>query len=91
MNDPGETLLEFPCQFAIKAFGNADGDGDFSETVYALVKPHAPDLQRADLKTRDSSRGRYVSVTATIRAESKAQLDAIYTDLGASPSIIMSL
>lgn len=40
MNDAGETLLEFPCRFAIKAFGY--GDESFKETVYALIKPRTP-------------------------------------------------
>lgn len=89
MNDTGETLLEFPCRFSVKAFGHSDAE--FKETVYVLIKQHAPELRRADMKMRDSRRGRYVSVTATINAESKDQLDAIYQDLSASPSVIMSL
>lgn len=84
-----ETLLEFPCEFAIKAFGRHDTA--FEQTVYQLVKAHVPELTRDDLHSRESSGGRYVAVTATIRAQSKAQLDAIYQDLTASPHVLMSL
>lgn len=84
-----ETLLEFPCEFAIKAFGRHGTD--FEQTVYALVKAHAPELTTDNLSSRESSGGRYVAVTASINAQSKAQLDAIYRDLSASEQVLMSL
>lgn len=84
-----ETLLEFPCEFAIKAFGRHGSE--FEQTVYTLVKAHAPELTTDDLTSRESSGGRYVAVTASINAKSKAQLDAIYQDLSDSDQVLMSL
>lgn len=84
-----ETLLEFPCEFPIKAFGR-HGTG-FEQTVLTLIQAHAPELTRDDLTCRESSGGRYVAVTATITASSKAQLDAIYRDLSDNDQVLMTL
>lgn len=84
-----DTLLEFPCAFAIKAFGRQDSN--FERLVYDLIKPHVPELTRADLSSRESSGGRYVSVTTSIRAQSKSQLDAIYQTLTDSRQVLMAL
>lgn len=89
MTESGETLLEFPCRLSVKAFGR--DETEFKDTVYVLIKQHVPDLCESDLTTRVSGQGSYVAITAMITADSKAQLDAIYADLSASPSVIMSL
>lgn len=89
MNQSQDTLLEFPCDFAVKAFGKKESD--LEQTVYELVKAHAPELTPDDVTMRESSGGRYVSVTAAIRAESKAQLDEIYQALTDSDKVLMSL
>lgn len=84
-----DTLLEFPCQFPVKAFGNKGGD--FENIVFDLIKAHVPELKRSDLTRKHSSSGRYISVTAHITVHSKAQLDAIYTDLSDHDAVIMAL
>ncbi|HET7314255.1 DUF493 domain-containing protein [Salinisphaera sp.] len=84
-----ETLLEFPCEFAIKAFGRHGSA--FEQTVYTLVKAHVPELSMNDLSCRESSGGRYIAVTASITAQSRAQLDAIYKDLTDNEQVLMSL
>lgn len=83
------TLLEFPCRFPIKAFG--EKGSHFEETIFNLVKTHVPELKIDDLTHKTSSNGRYISVTATITAQSKAQLDAIYQDLTAHDAVVMAL
>lgn len=88
-NSYNDTLLEFPCRFSVKAFG--EKDSDFEQTVFELIKPHAPDLEAGDLTHKQSSSGRYLSVTAHITARSKAQLDAIYRDLSNHDAVVMAL
>lgn len=83
------TLLEFPCRFPIKAFG--EKDTGFEATVFGLVKAHAPELERGDLTRKLSSNGRYIAVTAHIVARSKPQLDAIYNDLSNHDAVLMAL
>lgn len=84
-----ESLLEFPCAFDIKAFGRRDTD--FEQTVFRVVKAHVPELTPDDLKAKESSGGRYIAVTASINAKSRAQLDAIYQDLTDTGQVLMSL
>jgi putative lipoic acid-binding regulatory protein len=88
MTEP-ETLLEFPCQFSVKAMGLAT-DG-FDLIVVEIVNRHVPDLGEGAVKTRPSRAGKYVSVTVTFEASSKAQLDAIYQALSDNDRVLMSL
>lgn len=78
-----ETLLEFPCDFPLKVMG-ATRDG-FAQAVVEVVLKHAPDFDAAQVEMRPSKAGNYLSLTCTIRATSKPQLDALYRDLTAHP------
>jgi putative lipoic acid-binding regulatory protein len=90
MNDqPKETLLEFPCEFPIKAFG--ESSEDFPEKVLTIIQRHADSVTSESIQCRKSQGGKYDAVTITITATSKSQLDAIYQDLTASPDVIMAL
>jgi putative lipoic acid-binding regulatory protein len=86
---PSETLLEFPCEFPIKAFGHADPG--LAHHVLEIIRRHAPETGEERLSLRSSKTGKYDAVTVTITAQSKAQLDAIYLDLTASSIVIMAL
>jgi uncharacterized protein len=87
MND--ESPFQFPCNFPIKIVGvSAPG---FQALVVEQVRRHAPDLDEAAVRVRDSRAGRYQSVTVTVHARDRAQLDAIYRDLSAHPQIKMVL
>jgi len=89
MSETRESVLRFPCRFPIKAMGLAE-DG-FDELVIAIVREHAPDLQEAAVITRSSRGGKWVSVTVTIQATSRAQLDAIYQALSDHEKVVMAL
>ncbi|MSP27627.1 MAG: DUF493 domain-containing protein [Methylococcales bacterium] len=84
-----ETLFEFPCEFPIKAMGKADGE--LHIVVADIVRRHAVDVDETAVKTRLSKDGNFISVTVTIEATSKKQLDAIYQDLTDHPHVLMSL
>lgn len=84
-----EALLEFPCNFPIKAMGYRSDD--FKQVVVEIIERHTPDLDTTTLRTQDSRHGRYQSVTLTIRARSREQLDAIYQDLSAHERVVVAL
>jgi hypothetical protein len=84
-----ETPLEFPCDFPIKVMGRAAPD--FDALVVQIVRRHAPDLRENAVTTRASSGGTWVSVTVTIQATSKQQLDSIYRELSAHERVVMAL
>ncbi len=80
-----DTLLTFPTDFPIKIMGAAvEG---FAQTMVAVVLEHAPDFDPATLEQRHSKDGNYLSVTATIRATSREQLDALYRALTSHPMV----
>jgi putative lipoic acid-binding regulatory protein len=89
MSEQKETLLEFPCEFSVKAMGLATDD--FDSVVVEIVRRHVPDLGEGAVKTRPSKEGKYLSVTVTFEATSKPQLDAIYQDLTDHDQVLMSL
>ena len=89
MTTDADSLLEFPCDFPIKAMG--DTGADFPSLVAGLVRRHAPDLDDSRLISRFSSGGRYQSVTVTVRAVSRQQLDAIYLDLTGHERVVWVL
>ena len=83
------SLLEFPCAFPLKIMGRTQ-EG-FAQAVAEVVIRHAPDFDAATLEMRSSSAGNYLSLTATINATSRDQLDALYRELVAHPMVAMVL
>ncbi len=84
-----DTVMEFPCQFPIKAMGMAE-DG-FDVLVVGIVRKHAPDLSENAIKSRFSKEGKYISITVTVKADSKQQLDNIYLELTAHEKVLWAL
>jgi hypothetical protein len=80
-----DTLLEFPCDFPIKIMG-ARSDG-FAQAMVEIVLRHAPDFAAESVEMRASSSGNYLSITCTVRATSKAQLDGLYRELSGHPAV----
>ena len=84
-----ESALTFPCAFPIKVMGRTQ-DG-FAQAIAAVVQKHAPDFDPAALEMRASKEGNWLSVTATVNATSRAQLDDLYRELVAHPMVKMVL
>jgi putative lipoic acid-binding regulatory protein len=84
-----ETLLEFPCEFPIKVMGRKEAE--FRDVVVALVEAHTGSLEAGRIRLRESRDGNFIALTVMIRAESQAQLDAIYGELSAHDRVLMAL
>ena len=84
-----ETLLEFPCVFPIKAMGRSDSG--FEARALAIVRRHVTDFKAESMKVVASQKGNYLSVTFTIEATSREQLDLLYIELNANPRTKMAL
>jgi putative lipoic acid-binding regulatory protein len=63
----------------------------FAQAVSDIVTRHAPDFDPASMEMRPSRNGRYLGLTVTINAQSRAQVDAIYQELSSNPMVIMAL
>ena len=84
-----EALLSFPTLFPIKAMGRREYG--FAQAVLEIILKHAPDFDASTIEMRPSKNGNFLSVTATINAQSRAQLDDIYRALTSNPLVLMAL
>jgi putative lipoic acid-binding regulatory protein len=81
----GESPLVFPTAFPIKVMGRRVEN--FAQEIVAVVLAHAPDFDASTLEIRASREGNYLSLTATINATSREQLDDLYRALTSHPLV----
>jgi len=84
-----ESLIEYPCSFPIQVMG-ARVVG-FAEAMVQIAQQFDPEYDPATLEMRPSKAGIYLSVTLTIRATSREQLDNMYLALTAHPMVKVAL
>ncbi len=86
----GFDLIDYPCDFAFKAVCRADdvaAEHHISELILSVVDSKA--LQT--LTTNQSRTGKFESVTATVRLQSREQLESIYGAISKSSRVVMTL
>jgi uncharacterized protein len=84
-----ESLLVFPCDFPLKVLGHAQPG--YAAAVLDVVQRHAPGFDPATADMKPSRGGKYLSVTCTVNATSREQLDALYRELCDHPMVVMVL
>ena len=84
-----DSLLSFPCEFPLKIVGRKVHG--FAQQMVEIVQRHAPDFDPSTVEMRPSRQGTYLSLTVTIHAVSREQLDALYRELCDHPSVVMVL
>ncbi len=89
MIDSAKAIIQFPCSFPIKAIGH--NTADFEALVVEIIRRHVPYLDDNAITSRASTGRKYRSVTATFTAHSRAQLDALYTELSSHKQVLMVL
>ncbi|MBM4218342.1 MAG: DUF493 domain-containing protein [Gammaproteobacteria bacterium] len=85
----GDELFRFPAEFPIKVMGR--DTESFRTLTLAIVERHAGPVAPESISERSSSRGKFLALTYTIRAQSRAQLDRIYQDLTDSGVVLVAL
>jgi putative lipoic acid-binding regulatory protein len=85
----GDSPFEFPCDIPIKVFGR--NDGDLRELALSIVRRHCAGVDEERVAEKRSRAGNYLSLTITVRAESRRQIDSVYRDLSASSIVLMVL
>ena len=83
MTEENKPLIEFPARFPLKIMG--ERHDEFAAIILAVVQVHAPDTTEVDIVVRESSGGRYLSLTVTVTATSQEQLDNIYRAVTSHP------
>lgn len=74
-----EPKMEFPCDFSVKAMGPTSDD--FDTIVVSIIRQFVDDIKEGAVSTKQSSGGKFTSVTVDFYVESKQQLDTIYKAL----------
>ena len=82
---PDDSLIPFPSAFPVKVMGeHAEG---FEAAVVAVARQFDPDFDAASIERRPSRGGRYLGLTITVTATSRAQLDELYRTLSTHPMV----
>jgi putative lipoic acid-binding regulatory protein len=84
-----DSLIEYPCDFPLKVFGKQHAE--FPQAVLAVISKFDPNFIPASMEIRTSKTARYTSLTCTVQATSRIQLDAIYQALCDHPMVVMVL
>jgi putative lipoic acid-binding regulatory protein len=85
MTEPTESLIEYPSDFPIKVVGIMHDE--FAQTIVEVVTIHDPEFHAGKVEMRPSSAGKYLSLTLTVRATSREQLDNLYRELSSHPMV----
>ena len=85
MTELNEDVFKFPCDYPIKVFGL--NQPDLINTVSTIVESHVGKLHSNQISLKNSSKGKYVSVTIRIIATSRKQLDSINEELQDCPLV----
>lgn len=89
MTEQTDEHFNFPCDFPIKIMGRCDCELEL--LVVEIINKHVDNLGENAVKSRPSGKGNFISVTVTIKAHSREQLDNIYLELTAREEVLMAL
>ncbi|GHA16053.1 hypothetical protein GCM10008090_27280 [Arenicella chitinivorans] len=87
----GFDLIEYPCDFAFKAMCRADPMQSALDHIQDLISPLVTAEALLDMQSNESRTGKFESVTAKVRLESRDQLESIYLIIGQSKRVVMTL
>lgn len=85
MTEPTESLIDYPSDFPIKVVGIMHDT--FAQAIVEVVTVHDPEFHAGKVDMRPSSAGNYLSLTITVRATSREQLDDLYRALSSHPMV----
>ncbi len=84
-----QSLIEYPSEFPIKVMGLMQES--FAQTIVEVVVMHDPTFHAGKMEMRPSTKGTYLSLTVTILAVNREQLDNLYRALSSHPMVKMVL
>lgn len=81
------SLERFPCVYTFKVFGRRSDT--FVERVREIIGGTLGSVPGDAVSVRESSRGRYLSVTVLVRVDTRGQLERVYADLRADEQVLL--
>jgi uncharacterized protein len=87
--EAGETkdLLTFPTDYPIKVVARCSQG--LRVRIDQIVEQHAPDIDHGLTSERASAQANFISITYTVRATSRVQIEQLAAALQASDDVIM--
>ncbi len=82
---PEQSLIVYPSAFPIKVMG--EHVAEFETAVVAVARQFDPSFDHTTVERRPSKGGKYLGLTVTITATSRAQLDELYRTLSTHPLV----
>lgn len=89
MTEKNKSEIEYPILFPLKVIGL--DESDFEDFIIEIVRRHVPDLLEENIVSRLSTGNKYRSVSFQFIAENRAQVDALYAELGSHKRVLMIL
>jgi len=74
-----ESLIDYPSDFPIKVVGVMHDE--FADRIVALIVEHDPTFHAGKVEMRPSTKGNYLSLSVSVYATSREQLDNLYRAL----------
>ena len=82
---PDDSLITYPSAFPIKVMG-AQVPG-YLDAMVAVARQFDPGFDVTSIEQRPSSGGKYLGLTLTVTATSRAMLDELYRSLSSHPMV----
>lgn len=79
------SLIEFPCFFMIKVMGVADDT--YQPNMIDTIKAIVPTFSAEHIEARNSSSGKYISLSCNVWVTSQAELDNVYRAVTGHPQV----
>ena len=89
MSGLNESLWEFPCNVNVKAMGLSHHP--VKQIMLDLALQHCEAVDQSSLQVKPSRTGKYHSVTLTVTAKDRSQIEQLYLDLAAKEEIVWTL
>lgn len=81
--------LEFPCRYPVKAMTHARQKA--LDQVITTIARQGADPDHDSVSVRPSRNGRFQSITVEVLAQSRTQLESVYSSLRALDVVVMTL
>lgn len=95
MNEPkdGFDLIEYPCDYLFKVMCRVDESVEQTPKlmVEKVILEHVAADALLSIDTQDSRTGKFQSVSATVKLESRESLETIYGSIAKLPNVVMTL
>ena len=81
--------IVFPCDYPIKVVG--DVREHFHDEVFDVVTRHDPTMTTDRVSQKTSRKGNFISISFMLQAQSKEQIEALFSDLKQIESVRLVL